>query len=44
MKILKKVAMISLSAAIAVLVACGTVNGVGKDVSTVGHDIQRSTR
>ncbi|EHL29452.1 entericidin A/B family lipoprotein [Legionella drancourtii] len=27
---------------IGMLSACGTVNGFGKDVSHVGHDIQRA--
>ncbi|WP_273201194.1 entericidin A/B family lipoprotein [Legionella steelei] len=29
---------------LAILSSCGTVHGFGKDVSTVGKDIQRASR
>lgn len=38
----KKIMMICVFlTTIGMLSACGTVNGFGKDVSHVGHDIQR---
>lgn len=45
MNILKKIIMVSVCfTTLAALTACGTVHGFGKDVSTVGKDIQRASR
>ncbi|WP_416338577.1 entericidin A/B family lipoprotein [Legionella steelei] len=45
MNILKKVLMVSICfTTLAILSSCGTVHGFGKDVSTVGKDIQRASR
>jgi len=45
MKTIKKIALLSfVVAAISVLASCGTVHGVGQDVTTVGHDIEKAAR
>lgn len=41
----EKIIMVSVCfTTLAALTACGTVHGFGKDVSTVGKDIQRASR
>ena len=43
MNIAKKIILACvLLSTVGMLTACGTVNGFGRDVSHVGHDIQRA--
>lgn len=45
MSTLKKIAIVSIClTTLGLLSSCGTVHGFGKDVSTVGKDIQRASR
>ena len=44
MKNIRRIIITSLFLTAGVLSACGTVHGVGKDVSSVGKDIQRAAR
>ncbi len=40
--IAKKLFLICVLSSVVLLNGCGTVNGVGQDVSSVGHGIQRA--
>ena len=44
-KTIQRIALLGfVVAAISVLASCGTVHGVGQDVATAGHDIERAAR